>query len=77
MPVNTEKQRTGIGTFYCQIAFFSNEKACDPITIFKCFLKFLYNSFLSIILVLKVGDIELNPGPNKSHIHISLVAIEM
>ena len=53
------------------IFFFSNKKACcDPIinsSFFNCF----YNSFLSILL-LKAGDIELNPGPNKkSHSYFS------
>ena len=72
MPVNTEQWRAGIGTFHGRIFFFSNKKACcNPIIIFKCFFNFFYNSFLSI-LVLKAGDIELNPGPNKkSHSYFS------
>ena len=72
MPVNMEKCHAGIGTFHGRIFFFSNKKAyCDPIIIFKCFFNFFYNSFLSI-LVLKAGDIELNPGPNKkSHSYFS------
>ena len=48
-----------------------NEASCDPIIIFKCFFNFFYISFLSI-LVLKAGDIGLNPGPNKkSHSYFS------
>ena len=72
MPANTEQWRAGIGIFHGRIFFFSNKKACcDPIIIFKCFFYFFYDSFLSI-LVLKAGDIELNPGPNKkSHSYFS------
>ena len=72
MPVNTEQWHAGIGTFHGRIFFFSNKKVgCDPIIIFKCFFYFFYNSFLSILL-LKAGDIELNPGPNKkSHSYFS------
>ena len=65
MPVNTEQWRAGIGTFHGRIFFFSNKNTCcNPIIFFKCFFNFFYNSFLSI-LVLKAGDTELNPGPNK------------
>ena len=72
MPVNTEQWRAGIGTFHGPWFFFSNKKACcEPISIFKCFFNFFYSSFLSI-LVLKAGDIELNPWPNKkSHSYFS------
>ena len=72
MPVNAEQWRAGFGTFHGQIFFFSNKNACcDPIIIFKHFLNFFYKSFFSI-LVLKAGDIELNPGPNKkSHSYFS------
>ena len=46
----------------------------DPVIIFKCMFTFFYNVFLSV-LILKAGNIELNPGPKKILIHISLVAI--
>ena len=39
-------------------------------------LTFLYNVFLSI-LILKAGDIKLNPGPKNIHFHIFLVIIGM
>ena len=39
-------------------------------------LTFFYNVFLSI-LILKAENMELNPGPKKIHIHISLVVIGM
>ena len=65
MAVNTGQWRECIGTFHDRIFFFLKKKACcDPIIIFKWFFNFFHNSFLSI-LVLKAGDIELNPGPNK------------
>ena len=72
MPINTEQWRAGIGTFHGWIFFFTIKRACcDPINIYKSFLNFFFDSFLSIF-VMKAGDIELNPGPNKkSHSYFS------
>ena len=36
-------------------------KKSDPVIIFKCIFTFVYNVFLSI-LILKAGDIKLNTG---------------
>ena len=65
MPVNIDQWRAGIGRFHSRTVISKTKnKFSDPIIIFKCMLTFFYNIFLSI-LVLKAGDIELNPGPKK------------
>ena len=45
----------------------TKKKLSDPVIIFTCIFTFFYNVFLSI-LILKAGDIEINPEPpKKSH----------
>ena len=47
------------------------KKFSDPVIVFKCIFTFFNDVFLSI-LILKAGDIELSPGPNKnSHSYFS------
>ena len=71
MPVNTDQWRAGIGRFYSHLVIPKTKKISDPAIIFTRILTFFYNVFLSI-LILKVGDIELNPGPPKnSHSYFS------
>ena len=65
MFINIEQWCAGIRTFHGRI-FFSTIKitCCDPINICKSFFHFIYSLFFSILL-LKAGDIALNPGLNK------------
>ena len=66
MPVNIDQWRAGIGRFHSHLVIpKTKKKLSDPVIIFKCIFTFFYNVFLSI-LILKAGDIELNPGPQKS-----------
>ena len=65
MPVNIDQWCTSIGRFHSCLAIpKTKKKLSDPVIIFKCIFTFFYNVFLSI-LILKVGDIELNPGLQK------------
>ena len=65
MPVNTEEWHAGIGTFHGRILFSTTKRACCDLVIIFEFFNFFYSSFMSI-LVLKAGDIELNPRLNLS-----------
>ena len=77
MPVIIDQWRAGVGRFRSRIVILkTKKKLSDPIIIFKCILTFFYNVFLSI-LILKAGDIKLNPKPKKIHFLISLVVIGM
>ena len=62
MPVNIAQWRAGIGRFHSRIFIQKTKNSFSDLTIFKSMLTFFYNVFLSIF-ILKVGDIELNPGP--------------
>ena len=62
MPVNIAQWRAGIGRFHSHIFIQKTKNSSSDLTIFKSMLTFFYNVFLSIF-ILKVGDIELNPGP--------------
>ena len=72
MPVNIVQWRIGIGRFHSSLVIpKTKKKISDPVIIFKCIFTFFWNVFLSI-LILKTGDIELNPVPNKnSHSYFS------
>ena len=72
MPVNIVQWRIGIGRFHSSLVIpKTKKKISDPVIIFKCIFTFFWNVFLSI-LILKAGDIELNPVPNKnSHSYFS------
>ena len=72
MLVNIDQWCTSIGRFHSFLAILkTKKKLSDPVIIFKCIFTFFYNVFLSI-LILKVGDIELNPGLQKhSHSYFS------
>ena len=72
MPVNIDQWRAGIGRFHCHLVIPKpKKKLSDPFIIFTWIFTFFYNVFLSI-LILKTGDIELNPGPQKhSHSYFS------
>ena len=72
MPVNINQWRPGIGRFHSHLVILkTKKKLSDPVVIFKCIFTFFCNVFLSI-LILKPGDIELNPGPQKnSHSYLS------
>ena len=80
MPVNIDQWHAGIGRFHSHLVIpKTKKKLSDPIIIFTCIFTFFYSVFLSI-LILKAGDIELNPGhpppppPSKKIlIHIFLV----
>ena len=77
MPANIDQWRAGIGRFHSLIVIpETKKKFSDPIIIVKCMFTFFCNVFLSI-LILKAGDIELNPRLPKNLIHIFLVAIRM
>ena len=77
MPVNIDQWHVGIGRFHSHLVIPKTKKnLSDPVTIFNCIFTLFYNVFLSI-LILKAGDIELNPGPKKILIHIFLVVIGM
>ena len=70
MSINTEQWSVSVGPFVAGYSFLQ-QKELDLIIIFRCFLNFFYSSFLSNF-VLRAGDIELNPGPNKkSHSYFS------
>ena len=71
MPFNIDQWHAGIGRFHSHPVIPKTKKISDPVIIFKCIFTFFYNVFLSI-LILKAGDIELNPGPPKnSHSYFS------
>ena len=81
MPVNIDQWRAGIRRFHSCLVILktktqtnkqtNKKKFSDPVIIFKCLFPFLYNLFLSI-LILKAGDIELNHELNKnSHSYFS------
>ena len=78
MPVNIDQWHAGFGRFhsYFVILKTKKKKLSDPVIPFTWIFTFFYNVFLSI-LILKAGDIELNPGPKKILIHIFLVVIGM
>ena len=77
MPVNIDQWRAGTGRFHSRLVIPKTKKSLsDPVIIFKCIFTFFCNVFLSI-LILKAGDIELNPGPPKIFIYIFLVVIGM
>ena len=62
MPVNIDQWHAGIGRFHSHLVIpKTKKKLSDPIIIFTCIFTFFYSVFLSI-LILKAGDIELNPG---------------
>ena len=77
IPANIGQWRAGIGRLHSHLVIpKTKKKLSDPVIIFTCIFKFFYNAFLSI-LILKAGDIELNPQPPKILIHIFLVIIGM
>ena len=62
MPVNIDQWRAGTGRFHNHLVIpKTKKKLSDPVIIFKCIFTFFYN-----VLILKAGDIELNPGPPKN-----------
>ena len=71
MPVNIDQWHAGIGRFHSHLVIPKTKKKSDPIIIFTCIFTFFYSVFLSI-LILKAGDIELNPGPPQNfHLYFS------
>ena len=71
-PVNIDQWRAGTGRFHSRLVIPKTKKSLsDQVIIFMCIFTFFCNVFLSI-LILKDGDIELNPGPLKSfHLYFS------
>ena len=62
IPVNVDQWCAGIRRFHsCLVILKTKKKLSDPVIIFKCIYTFFYN-----VLILKAGDIELNPGPPKN-----------
>ena len=73
MSVNIDQWHACFGRFHSCLVILKTKKKklSHPVIIFNCIFTFFYGVFLSI-LILKVADIKLNPGPDKnSHSYFS------